>query len=87
MNNKKNKILNIIFFVILGLIVLYFLWCNSYKLSKIYNKMFEINTKDSVYNVTDSTYNLIEIDSNLIDEDDAAQQSWKEYTPVSDTNK
>ena len=55
--------------------------------SKIYNKMFEINTKDSVYNITDSTYNLIEIDSNLIDEDDAAQQSWKEYTPVSDTNK
>lgn len=49
--------------------------------------MFEINTKDSVYNVTDSTYNLVEIDSNLIDEDDAVQQSWKEYTPVSDTNK
>ena len=49
--------------------------------------MFEINNKDSVYNVTDSTYNLVEIDSNLIDKDDAAQQSWQEYTPVSQTNK
>lgn len=87
MNNKKNKIVNIIFFVILGLIVLYFLWCNSYKLNKIYDKMFETNTKDSVYNTTDSTYDLVEVDSVLMDEDDAAQQSWKEYTPVSDTNK
>lgn len=87
MNNKKNKILDVIFFIILGLVVLYFLWGNSYKLNKIYNKMFEIDTKDSVYNITDSTYGLVEVDSVLIDEDDAVQQSWKKYTPVSDTNK
>lgn len=87
MNNKKNKILDVIFFIILGLVVLYFLWGNSYKLNKIYNKMFEIDTKDSVYNITDSTYSLVEVDSVLIDEDDAVQQSWKKYTPVSDTNK
>lgn len=87
MNNKKNKILDVIFFIILGLVVLYFLWGNSYKLNKIYNKMFEIDTKDSVYNITDSTYGLVEVDSVLIDEDDAVQQSWEKYTPVSDTNK
>lgn len=87
MNNKKNKILDIIFFIILGLVVLYFLWGNSYKLNKIYNKMFEIDTKDSVYNITDSTYNLVEVDSVLMDKDDAAQQSWEEYTPVSNAIK
>lgn len=84
---NKNYIVDIIFITLLVFAVVYFVWRNSYKLDKIYDKMFETNTKDSVYNTTDSTYDLVEVDSVLMDKDDAAQQSWEEYTPVSNATK
>lgn len=84
---NKNYIVDIIFIILLVFAVVYFVWRNSYKLDKIYDKMFETNTKDSVYNTTDSTYDLVEVDSVLMDKDDAAQQSWKEYTPMSNATK
>lgn len=84
---NKNYIVDIIFITLLVFAVVYFVWRNSYKFDKIYDKMFETNTKDSVYNTTDSTYDLVEVDSVLMDKDDAAQQSWEEYTPVSNATK
>lgn len=84
---NKNDIIGTIFIVFLVFVVVYFVWRNSYKLDKIYDKMFETNTKDSVYNTTDSTYDLVEVDSVLMDKDDAVQQSWEEYTPVSNATK